>query len=74
MDGIRDEVVNIRHAEQLRDALEQHHVRVETHFYAGRHHADTIASFTLVARGRTPALAQTITFLQSVTAQTGQWR
>jgi hypothetical protein len=40
---------------------------VETHLYPGRGHADTIASFTVIARFRTPALDQTVDFLQRMT-------
>ena|SRR5882757_3675673 len=37
--------------------------------FPDRGHADTAASFTLVARYRTPALQQTLAFLGRVTAQ-----
>jgi acetyl esterase/lipase len=67
--GLNDEVVNSMHTEELRDALLSHGVNVETHLYPGRGHADTAASFTLVARFRTPALEQTMAFLSRVTAQ-----
>jgi dipeptidyl aminopeptidase/acylaminoacyl peptidase len=50
------------------DALKSHGVRVESHVYPQRGHPDTIASFSFVARWRTPALAQTLAFLRSVTA------
>jgi hypothetical protein len=52
------------------DALQSHGVRVESHVYPKRGHADTIASFSLAARLRTPALHETLTFLRSVTAET----
>ena len=67
--GVKDSVVSVAHAEKLRDALLAHHVRVETQLYSDRGHADTLASFALVARRRTPALEQTISFLQSVSGQ-----
>jgi acetyl esterase/lipase len=67
--GLADDVVYSAHAQKLLDALGRHHARVESHFYSKRGHADTVASFSLIARGRTPALAQTIAFLESVTAQ-----
>jgi hypothetical protein len=44
-------------------ALLSQGVAVETHLYPGRGHADTIASFTVVARYRTPALKQSLAFL-----------
>jgi acetyl esterase/lipase len=69
--GLDDTVVNPAHAEKLRDALMAHKVRVETHLYPDRGHIDTIASFALVRRHRTPSLDETIDFLRSVTAQSG---
>ena len=50
----------------MRDALESHGAHVETHLYPNRGHADTIASFALVARWRTPSLNQTLAFLQRI--------
>ena len=41
--GTADDVVSIKHAESLRDALLASHVRVETQFYPDRNHADTVA-------------------------------
>ena len=67
--GLHDRVVYVSHTEKLRDALMAHNARVETHLYPDRGHADTIASFALVPRRRTPALEQTISFLRSVTGQ-----
>jgi acetyl esterase/lipase len=65
--GLADTVVSVQHTEALREALLAHGASVETHLYPHRGHADTIASFALVARFRTPALAQTVEFLQRVT-------
>ena len=67
--GLSDDVVLPSHTEKLRDALLSHGASVETHLYHVRGHADTAASFTLVARYRTPALAQTLQFLGRVTDQ-----
>lgn len=64
--GLEDNVVFPSHTQRMRDALESHGARVETHLYANRSHADTIASFALVARLRTPALQQTLDFLQRI--------
>jgi acetyl esterase/lipase len=72
--GLDDELVYAMHTEKLRDALSAQGVPVETHLYPGRGHADTIASFTLVARFRTPALEQTVEFLRRVTAENGSTR
>jgi acetyl esterase/lipase len=65
--GLDDTVVNARQAEQLRDALQRSHVPVEAHLYPGRGHTDTVASFSWVARSRTPALQQVISFLDALT-------
>jgi len=61
--GAADDVVYSSHTEKLRDALLSQGAEVETHLYPGRGHADTIASFTFVARYRTPALKQSLAFL-----------
>ncbi len=65
--GSADKVVYVMHTERMGDALLSHGVRAETHLYPSRGHADTIASFTLIARFRTPALQQTVDFLQRIT-------
>jgi acetyl esterase/lipase len=64
--GTADYVVSIKHAERLRDVLQANHVRVETHFYPGKGHADTVAGFSVPARGRTPVLDQSVSFIESV--------
>jgi acetyl esterase/lipase len=66
--GLNDKIVYSSHTLQLRDALLAQGDEVETHFYPGRGHADTIASFSVVARLRTPALKQTVSFLNHITA------
>jgi predicted esterase len=65
--GLDDKAVYSSHAEKLRDALLSHGANVETHFHTGRGQAGTAASFTLIARFRTPALEQTLAFLERVT-------
>lgn len=70
--GLKDKVVSVSHTEKLRAALVSHNVRVETNLYPDRGHSDTIASFALVRRHRTPAMEQTINFLRSITAQNGR--
>jgi dipeptidyl aminopeptidase/acylaminoacyl peptidase len=65
--GTADDVVSIKHAEKLRDLLQANHVRVETHFYPDKGHADTIAGMSVPARGRTPVLEQSVSFIESVT-------
>jgi dipeptidyl aminopeptidase/acylaminoacyl peptidase len=66
--GTADDVVSIKHAEKLRDVLLANHVRVETQFYPGKNHSDTVAGFSVPARGRTPVLDQSVSFIESVTA------
>lgn len=66
--GLADDVVSIKHAEKLRDVLQANHVRVETQFYPGKGHADTVAGLSVPARDRTPVLDQSVTFIESVTA------
>jgi acetyl esterase/lipase len=64
--GTADAVVSIKQAERLRDVLQANKVPVETHFYTGKSHADTVAGFSLPARGRTPVLDQSVSFIESV--------
>ena len=71
LQGLDDKVVSPIQSQKLRDALDSHGVAVETHFYAGRGHVDTLASFSVVARFRTPALQNTLTFLARVTMPNG---
>jgi acetyl esterase/lipase len=66
--GTADDVVSIAHAEKLRDVLQANHVRVETQFYPGKGHADTIAGMSVPARKRTPVLDQSVGFIESVTS------
>lgn len=67
--GADDDVVYSAHTEKLRDALLSQGVEVETHLYPGCGHADTIASFTLVVRYRTPALKQSLAFLDRISGK-----
>jgi acetyl esterase/lipase len=64
--GEDDSLVDSAHTEKLRDALLAQGVDVETHIYPGRGHVDTIASFTVAARYRTPALKQSLSFLTHI--------
>jgi acetyl esterase/lipase len=66
--GTADDVVAIEHTEKLRDVLQANHVRVETHFYPDKGHADTVAAMSVLARGRAPVLDQSVSFIESVTA------
>ena len=66
--GTADDVVSIKHAENLRDVLQANHVQVETQFYPGKNHGETVAGMSVPARGRTPVLDQSVTFIDSVAA------
>jgi acetyl esterase/lipase len=66
--GTADDVVSIEHAEKLRDTLQANHVRVATQFYPDKSHSDTIAGFSIPARGRTPVLDHSVSFIESVAA------
>jgi len=65
--GLEDTEVAPEQTIGLHDALVRAHVRVQMDLIPRRGHADTVASFALLARFRTPALAQTVEFLQRVT-------
>jgi len=64
--GLADKEVAPREAEQLRDALASAHVPVELHLYPHRGHAATVAGFALIARWRTPALRDTLAFIDAL--------
>jgi acetyl esterase/lipase len=64
--GEADNTVSIEHAKKLRDALQANHVRVETEFYPGKGHADTIAALSIPARKRLPVLDQATKFMHDV--------
>ncbi len=65
--GMDDKEVLPEEAIELRDAMLRAHLRVELHLYPHRGHGDTVASFAPVARWRTPALAETLDFIDRVT-------
>lgn len=65
--GTDDKEVFPQEAIQLRDEMLRQHLRVELHLYPHRGHGDTVASFAPIARWRTPALRDTIDFINSVT-------
>lgn len=65
--GVDDKEVLPQEAVELRDAMLRDHLRVELHLYPHRGHGDTVASFAPVARWRTPALKNTLEFIESVT-------
>jgi acetyl esterase/lipase len=65
--GADDKEVLPEEAIELRDAMLRDHLRVELDLYPHRGHGDTVASFAPVARWRTSALQDTLTFIKSVT-------
>ena len=67
--GTDDTEVLPQEAIQLRDAMLALHLRVELHLYAHHGHGDTVAPFAPVARWRSPALQDTLAFIESVTRQ-----
>ena len=66
--GSSDDLVSVRQAEQLRDALRAKGVRVEAEIYPDTGHAATIAGFSKPARGSAPTLDETVAFLGSLTS------
>jgi acetyl esterase/lipase len=69
--GTDDKEVLPQEATELRDALLRNHVRVELRLYPHRGHGDTVASFAPLARWRTPAVQDAVTFIESVTSAAG---
>jgi len=64
--GMDDKVVLPEEAMELRDTMLQDHLRVELHLYPHRGHGDTVGSFAPLARWRTPAVKETLAFIQTV--------
>jgi acetyl esterase/lipase len=65
--GADDKEVLPEEAIELRDKMLHDHLRVELHLYPHRGHGATVASFAPVARWRTPAVKETVEFVESVT-------
>lgn len=65
--GMDDKEVLAQEAIQLRDVMLRDHLRVELHLYPHRGHGGTVGSFAPIARWRTPAVKDTLAFIQSVT-------
>lgn len=65
--GTDDKEVAPQEAIQLRDAMLALHLRVELHLYEHHGHGDTVAPFAPIARWRSPALKDTLAFIESVT-------
>ncbi len=65
--GTDDKEVLPQEAVELRDVMLRDHLRVELHLYPHRGHGDTVSAFAPIARWRTPAVKDTLAFIQSVT-------
>lgn len=68
--GTDDKEVLPQEAIALRDEMLRQHLRVDLHLYQHRGHGDTVASFAPIARWRTPAVKETVAFVDSVTGET----
>lgn len=64
--GLDDREVLPQEAIELRDALKKVHVPVNLELFPHRGHADTVASFAMVTRRRTPALHDVVRFIRAV--------
>ena len=65
--GTDDKEVLPQEAIDLRDLMLREHLRVELHLYPHRGHGDTVAPFAPIARWRSPAVRDTVDFINSVT-------
>ena len=65
--GTDDQEVLPQEALDLRDLMLREHLRVELHLYPHRGHGDTVAPFAPIARWRSPAVRDTVDFINSVT-------
>jgi dipeptidyl aminopeptidase/acylaminoacyl peptidase len=72
LQGLADREVLPQEAIKLRDALEKVHVPVDLELFPHRGHADTVATFALVTRWRTPALQDTVRFIRAVSGTVAQ--
>jgi acetyl esterase/lipase len=64
--GEKDNDVRVEEAVALRDVLQGYGDRVELHIYPDRGHGSTVAPFALVMRWRTPAVQDTVDFVNRV--------
>jgi acetyl esterase/lipase len=64
--GLADREVLPQEAIELRDALQRAHVTVDLELFKHRGHGDTVASFALATRWRTPALQDVVRFVRAV--------
>jgi acetyl esterase/lipase len=64
--GLADREVAPQEAQELYEALMRAHVPVQLHLYPHRGHAATVAPFALLARWRSPALTDSLAFIDSL--------
>jgi acetyl esterase/lipase len=64
--GLADKEVAPQEAQELHDALVRANVPVQLHLYPHRGHASTVAPFALLARWRSPALTDSLAFIEAV--------
>ena len=64
--GSDDKEVLPQEAIDLKDEMLRQHLRVDLHIYPHRGHGDTVASFAPVARWRTSAVKDVVTFVNEV--------
>jgi acetyl esterase/lipase len=64
--GLSDTEVFPQEARDLDEALIRNHTRVELHLYPHRGHGATVASFAPVLRWDTPAVEETVRFINSL--------
>jgi acetyl esterase/lipase len=64
--GASDREVYPHEAEELRDALQRNHVRVQLILYPHHGHGATVASFAPVTRWLTPAVHDTVSFIKAL--------
>ena len=67
--GTDDKEVLPEEAVKLRDRMLHDHLRVELHLYPHRGHGATVASFAPIARWRTPAVKETVQFVERTRPQ-----
>ncbi|MEX2366148.1 MAG: alpha/beta hydrolase, partial [Pseudohongiellaceae bacterium] len=64
--GLDDTIVRPRNLPNLAEAYRQAGVAVQTHQYEGVNHNDTVASFSVRLRDRSPGFDDTLMFLREL--------
>ncbi len=66
IDGLDDTIVRPRNLPNLAEAYRQNGIPVQTHRYEGVNHNDTVASFSVRLRDRSPGFDDTLTYLRQL--------